>query len=72
MFRAFLDGQLLISAQATAAQTSALYGSAALDLPRRGVNHVAAASVRWPTRWSIGYGPTGVRCCSGSRWKRLR
>jgi C-3',4' desaturase CrtD len=40
MFRAFLDSQLLISAQATADQTSALYGSAALDLPRRGVNHV--------------------------------
>jgi C-3',4' desaturase CrtD len=40
MFRAFLDGQLLISAQATADQANALYGSAALDLPRRGVNHV--------------------------------
>jgi C-3',4' desaturase CrtD len=40
MFRAFLDGQLLISAQATAAQAGVLYGSAALDLPRRGVNHV--------------------------------
>ncbi|UCG24395.1 MAG: FAD-dependent oxidoreductase, partial [Chloroflexota bacterium] len=40
MFRTFLDGQLLISAQATADQANALYGSAALDLPRRGVNHV--------------------------------
>lgn len=40
MFRAFLDGQLLISAQTTADNASALYGSAALDLPRRGVNHV--------------------------------
>lgn len=40
MFRAFLDGQLLISAQTTAAQANALYASAALDLPRRGVNHV--------------------------------
>ena len=40
MFTAFLDGQLLIAAQATAAHTNALYGSAALDLPRRGVNHV--------------------------------
>ena len=40
MFRAFLDGQLLISAQTTAAHANALYGSAALDLPRRGVNHV--------------------------------
>lgn len=40
MFRAFLDGQLLISAQTTAEHASALYGSAALDLPRRGVNHV--------------------------------
>jgi phytoene dehydrogenase-like protein len=39
-FRAFLDGQLLISAQTTAEQANALYGSAALDLPRRGVNHV--------------------------------
>lgn len=41
VFRTFLDGQLLISAQTTAAHASALYGSAALDLPRRGVNHVA-------------------------------
>jgi C-3',4' desaturase CrtD len=40
MFSAFLDGQLLISAQTTAGQANALYGSAALDLPRRGVNHV--------------------------------
>lgn len=40
MFRVFLDGQLLISAQTTAGQAGALYGSAALDLPRRGVNHV--------------------------------
>lgn len=40
MFKAFLDGQLLISAQTTADKASALYGSAALDLPRRGVNHV--------------------------------
>jgi C-3',4' desaturase CrtD len=40
MFTAFLDGQLLISAQTTSATADALYGSAALDLPRRGVNHV--------------------------------
>ncbi len=39
-FRTFLDAQLLISAQTTADQANALYGSAALDLPRRGVNHV--------------------------------
>lgn len=40
MFAAFLDGQLLISAQTTAGSADAIYGSAALDLPRRGVNHV--------------------------------
>jgi C-3',4' desaturase CrtD len=40
MFKAFLDAQLLISAQATADEAHALYGSAAFDLPRRGVNHV--------------------------------
>lgn len=40
MFKAFLDAQLLISAQTTSEHASALYGSAALDLPRRGVNHV--------------------------------
>ncbi len=39
-FRAFLDAQLLISAQTTADKANALYGSAALDLPRRSVNHV--------------------------------
>lgn len=38
--KAFLDAQLLISAQAVAADANALYGSEALDLPRRGVNHV--------------------------------
>lgn len=38
--RLFLDAQLLIAAQTTAEHTNALYGSAALDLPRRGVYHV--------------------------------
>ena len=38
--RLFIDGQLLISAQATSASTYALYGAAALDLPRRGVVYV--------------------------------
>lgn len=54
LFKAFLDGQLLISAQTTAERAGALYGSAALDLPRRGVNHVrggigslAATLVGW-------------------------
>ncbi len=36
----FIDAQLLISAQTTAQYANALYGSAALDLPRRGVNQV--------------------------------
>lgn len=36
----FLDAQLLISAQTIAARASALFGAAALDLPRKGVNHV--------------------------------
>ncbi len=40
MFFPFLDGQLLISAQTTADRANALYAAAALDLPRRGVNHV--------------------------------
>lgn len=39
--KTFLDAQLLISAQTTADYANALYGSAALDLPRRGVYHVA-------------------------------
>lgn len=54
LFRAFLNGQLLISAQTTAERAGALYGSAALDLPRRGVNHVrggigslAGTLVKW-------------------------
>lgn len=38
--RAFLDAQLIISAQTTTRHANALYASAALDLPRRGVNHV--------------------------------
>lgn len=40
MFKSFLDGQLLIAAQTTTEYAQALYGSAALDLPRRGVNQV--------------------------------
>ena len=38
--RLFVDAQLLISAQTTAAHANALYAAAALDLPRRGVYHV--------------------------------
>ncbi|MCU0510876.1 MAG: hypothetical protein MUC34_21470 [Anaerolineae bacterium] len=38
--RAYVDGQLLIAAQATSPSANALYGAAALDMPRRGVAHV--------------------------------
>lgn len=38
--RLFVDAQLLISAQATSEHANALYGAAALDLPRRGVAHL--------------------------------
>jgi C-3',4' desaturase CrtD len=37
--RAFIDGQLLISAQTTARHANALYGAIAVDLPRVGVYH---------------------------------
>ena len=40
LLKAFVDSQLLISAQTTSPHANALYGSAALDLPRRGVHHV--------------------------------
>lgn len=39
--RLFVDAQLLIASQATSDRTNALYGAAALDLPRRGVVHVS-------------------------------
>lgn len=39
--RHFVDGQLLISAQVTSSRANALYGAAALDLPRRGVVHLS-------------------------------
>ncbi len=39
--RLFVDAQLLISAQTTSARANALYAAAALDLPRRGVVHLA-------------------------------
>ncbi|NWF62738.1 MAG: NAD(P)-binding protein [Chloroflexi bacterium] len=39
-FKAFIDAQLLISAQAISDDADALYGSTVLDLPRRGVVHV--------------------------------
>ncbi len=38
--RQYVDGQLLIAAQATSDRANALYGAAALDMPRRGVVHV--------------------------------
>ena len=38
--RIFVDAQLLISAQTTSEFTNALYATAALDLPRRGVVHL--------------------------------
>jgi C-3',4' desaturase CrtD len=38
--RSYVDGQLLISAQATSERANALYGAAALDMPQRGVAHV--------------------------------
>jgi C-3',4' desaturase CrtD len=38
--RLFVDAQLLISAQADSQESNALYGAAALDLPRRGVLHL--------------------------------
>ncbi len=39
--RLFVDAQLLIAAQTTSAHANALYGASALDLPRRGVVHLA-------------------------------
>lgn len=39
--RQFIDAQLLISAQVTSESANALYGAAALDLPRRGVAHLS-------------------------------
>lgn len=39
-FKAFVDGNLLISAQAISNDADALYGASVLDLPRRGVMHV--------------------------------
>lgn len=38
--RLFVDAQLLIAAQTTSPHANALYGAAALDLPRRGVVHL--------------------------------
>lgn len=38
--RTFIDAQLLISAQTTAAHANALYGAVAIDLPRAGTYHV--------------------------------
>ncbi len=40
LLKPFLDAQLLISAQTTSQFTNALYGAAALDLPRRGVKYI--------------------------------
>jgi C-3',4' desaturase CrtD len=38
--RLLADGQLLISAQATSSSANALFGAAAMDLPRKGVVHL--------------------------------
>jgi C-3',4' desaturase CrtD len=40
-FRLFVDAQLLISAQTESQEANALYAASALDLPRRGVVHLA-------------------------------
>jgi C-3',4' desaturase CrtD len=47
--RLFVDAQLLISAQATSQSTNALYGAAALDLPRRGIVHLRGGMEAIPT-----------------------
>jgi C-3',4' desaturase CrtD len=39
--RLFVDAQLLIASQATSERTNALFGAAALDLPRRGLVHLS-------------------------------
>ncbi len=39
--RLFVDAQLLIAAQTTSRHANALYGAAALDLPRRGIVHLS-------------------------------
>ncbi len=57
--RAFVDAQLLISAQTVSSQANALYGSAALDLPRRGVNYVhgGMGSLAWTlVKWIRSHG----------------
>jgi C-3',4' desaturase CrtD len=43
--RLFIDAQLLISAQTTSPHANALYGAAALDLPRRGAVHVKGGMI---------------------------
>lgn len=40
LLRQYVDGQLLIAAQAASDRANALYGASALDMPRRGVVHV--------------------------------
>ena len=40
LLKQFVDGQLLIAAQATSQSANALYSSAALDLSRQGVGHI--------------------------------
>lgn len=57
--RGFLDANLLISAQTTAVAASAIYGSAALDLPRRGVYRVqggVGGLAEALTTWLRGHG----------------
>jgi phytoene dehydrogenase-like protein len=57
--RTFLDAQLVISAQVVSTGATALYGSAALDLPRRGVNHVhgGIGQLAWTlTNWIRAHG----------------
>ena len=58
LFRTFLDAQLLISAQTTTERAGALYRSAALDLPRRGVNHVLGGIGSLAKTLVEGFAPT--------------
>ncbi|MBO9361194.1 MAG: FAD-dependent oxidoreductase [Thermoflexus sp.] len=70
--RLFVDAQLIISAQASAAQANALYGAIALDLPHTGVGTMPGGIGAIAERLVEAVQRAGGRVCFGQEVRRVR
>lgn len=72
LLRSFVDAQLLISSQTTCEHTNALFGAAALDLPRREVRHFAGGMGAIAQRLAEAVVAGGGRVLYKKRGSRIR